>query len=101
MLSEVTSVTEKSAAHISGLRRGDFLVRCQDEIVFFQSHEDIERNLKEMKDLSIQLEIERGNLEPMVAPSMDLTFEKSQLKHNSDGEKFTIVLDKDRGIYKI
>ena len=45
----MTSVTEKSPAQISGLRCGDFLVKCQDELVFFQSHEDIERNLKQIK----------------------------------------------------
>jgi hypothetical protein len=44
-------VTEKSPAQISGLRCGDFLVKCQDELVFFQSHEDIETNLKQIKGL--------------------------------------------------
>ena len=47
------------------------------------------------------MEIERGKLEPMVTPSMDMTFEKSQNKQKTDEGKFTIVLDKERGIYKI
>ena len=51
--SEVTSVTERSPAQVSGLRSGDFLVKCQDELVIFQSHEDIENNLKQNDDLSL------------------------------------------------
>ena len=39
----------------------------------------------------------------MVDPSMDFTFEKSQKvsKQKPEEGTFTIVLDKDRGIYKI
>ena len=51
--SEVTSVTERSPAQVSGLRSGDFLVKCQDELVIFQSHEDIENSLKQNDDLSL------------------------------------------------
>ena len=54
-----------------------------------------------LDDTTLQLEIERGKLEPMVTPSMDMTFEKSQNKLKTDESKFTIVLDKERGIYKI
>lgn len=59
-------------------------------------------NLKKpLDDTTLRLEIERGKLEPMVTPSMDMTFEKSQNKQKTDESKFTIVLDKERGIYKI
>ena len=56
---------------------------------------------KLLDDTTLRLEIERGKLEPMVTPSMDMTFEKSQNKQKTDESKFTIVLDKERGIYKI
>ena len=96
--SEVISVTEGSPAWVSGLRPGDFLVKYQDDLAIFQSHQDIETNLKQINDLSLQLEIERGQLEPMVPNE---AFEKkSQSKKNVDEGKFTIVLDKERGIYK-
>ena len=93
-------MTEGSPAWVSGLRPGDFLVKYQDDLAIFQSHQDIETNLKQIKDLSMQLEIERGQLEPMVPQaSNNVSFEKKS-KKNVDEAKFTIVLDKERGIYK-
>ena len=53
-LSEVTSVTERSPAQVSGLRSGDFLVKCQEDLVIFQSHEDIETNLRQIDDLTLK-----------------------------------------------
>ena len=59
------------------------------------------KETKSLDDTTLRLEIERGKLEPMVTPSMDMSFEKSQNKQKTDESKFTIVLDKERGIYKI
>ena len=98
LISEVTSVAKDSPASQAGLRQGDFLVKCADELVIFMSHQEIESKLKQMSELQLDIEIERGQLEPMRGPEIDhVTMKKNQ---ESSEDKFTIVLDRERGIYQ-
>ena len=53
MFSEITSITEKSPADLSGLRPGDFLVKIQDDLVIFLSQQDISQKLKLLSDLKV------------------------------------------------
>ena len=55
-----------------------------------------------LNDLELDLEIERGQLDPMVQSNQEskknTNFAKKKNHENED--KFTIVLDKERGIYQ-
>ena len=104
IFSEITSITEKSPADLSGLRPGDFLVKIQDDLVIFLSQQDISQKLKSFSDLELELEIERGAVEPMTfkdASNIDILPVKleKESKNEEEEKKFTIILDKDRGIY--
>lgn len=97
-LAEVAKVTASSPASNAGLQPGDFLVKYDDELVLFMSAQDIETKLKQNSPgLSLNLEIERGQVEPMVAVDHDF---QEPTKANQE-DVFTIVLDKNKGIYHI
>ena len=125
----MTSVTQNSPAWTSGLQAGDYLVQFQEELVIFLAHTDIEQKLKQSQDLQLgnlnyqmetitnndvffkpsplfsELVIERGQLAPMVAnsPSQAEIWQARPFATGPKAEKrcdtFTIVLDKEKGIY--
>ena len=96
----MTKVLPNSVAHQAGLQKGDFLVSFEEELVLFMSCQDIEAKLKTMKGLKLHLKIERGHVEPMVHPA-EVSPKMKPNKIIPSDEVVTIVLDKNRGIYKI
>lgn len=70
------------------------MVKFNDELVLFMSHHDIERKLDQLKSLDLELEIERGQVEPMRVEQYE-----QPIQRKNEDEIFTIVLDKQRGIY--
>lgn len=97
-ITEVASVTANGPAFLAGLQIGDFLVKFEDELVLFMSHQDIEDKLKHdyCKGLTLNLEVERGQVEPMQVNNDGL----DKPVHREE-DVFTIVLDKNKGIYHI
>ena len=93
-------MVQNSPANYAGLQKGDFLVSFEEDLVLFMSCQDIEAKLKTIKSLNLHLKIERGYVEPMVNP-VDLEPKLKPTKILQPEEVVTIVLDKDRGIYKI
>ena len=84
------------------MRPGDFLVKIQDDLVIFLSQQDISQKLKSFSDLELELEIERGTVQPMTfkdASNIDIVPVKLEKESKNEEKKFTIILDKDRGIY--
>ena len=53
------------------MRPGDFLVKIQDDLIIFLSQQDISKKLKSFRDLELELEIERGAVEPMTFKDSD------------------------------
>ena len=93
----MSQVAPDSPAFHAGLEKGDFLVSFQDDLVLFMSRQDIEDKMKSLQGLHLHLKIERGHVEPMVNP-----VEKgpSQKISRNPEDVVTIVLDKERGIYR-
>ena len=93
---EITSITEKTPADESGMRPGDFLFKFQDDLVIFLSQDDILNKLKTYNGLELELEIERGTIQPMTYKNTETHMERNIREE----DKFTIILDKQRGIYQ-
>ena len=89
-------MTSNSPADQGGLKKGDFLVKFQDDLAIFLSHQDIMDKLKSCRELQLALEIERGSIQPM---TLENEIENTPKKSLRSEEKFTIILDKQRGIY--
>ena len=100
----MSQVRPNSPAFHAGLEKGDFLVTFEDDLVLFLSWQDIEAKMKALQSQHLHLKIERGDVKPMVNPEEFLRQTNSKkLPKNSnedDEEVVTIVLDKDRGIYR-
>ena len=92
----VESVTSNGPAEQCGLKKGDFLVQFQDDLAIFLSHQDIMDKLNSCHELQLGLEIERGSVQPM---TLENEVENTPKKVKKQEEKFTIILDKQRGIY--
>ena len=71
-------------------------MKFQDDLAIFLSHQDIVEKLKSCHDLQLGLEIERGSIQPM---TLEDEFENTSKNVEKPEEKFTIILDKQRGIY--
>lgn len=100
---EVSQVHPNSPAFHAGLEKGDFLVTFEDDLVLFMSWQDVEAKMKALQSQHLHLKIERGDVKPMVNPEEEEFLRRqtqtNRKKLNEDGV-VTIVLDKDRGIYR-
>ena len=98
----MSHVRPNSPAFHAGLEKGDFLVTFEDDLVLFLSWQDIEAKMKALQSQHLHLKIERGDVKPMVNPEEFLrqTNSKKLPKNSNEEEVVTIVLDKDRGIYR-
>ena len=99
---EVSQVHPNSPAFHAGLEKGDFLVTFEDDLVLFMSWQDVEAKMKALQSQHLHLKIERGDVKPMVNPDEE-EFLRRQTQTNRkklNEDVVTIVLDKDRGIYR-
>ena len=99
----MSQVDPNSPAFHAGLEKGDFLVTFEDDLVLFMSWQDVEAKMKALQSQHLHLKIERGDVKPMVNPEeeefLPRQTQTNRKKLNEDGV-VTIVLDKDRGIYR-
>lgn len=101
----MSQVRPNSPAFHAGLEKGDFLVTFEDDLVLFLSWQDIEAKMKALQSQHLHLKIERGDVKPMVNPEEEEFLRQTNSKKlpknsNEEEEVVTIVLDKDRGIYR-